>query len=133
MANNFEIKHSSTPEVALKAGTLAGVDTYVGEIIDLAKYNGCLFIITSGALTDTLTTTVLESDDSAMSGATEVADEQLLEPGSADFIATDDDVSKSIGCNSKKRYVQLQIVAAAAALTTSGVALKTEAYHQPTA
>lgn len=83
----------------------------VGAIIDNANYDSLEYILMFGAMTDTDMTSVVlleESDDSGMSGATAVADDDLLgtELGAAVTFANDG-VVRSLGYKGSKRYTRI--------------------------
>lgn len=93
--------------------------TTAGAIIDTQGFSSLLFVMLAGTLTDGTYTPLIEhGDDSGLSDAAAVPDDQLngTEAGAA-FAATDDDVTKSIGYVGDKRYVRLSLVSAS---TTSG-------------
>jgi hypothetical protein len=133
--NIFEIKHSSTVVTALTNQTIT-TGTVTGEIIDTKGYEGAMFVLTSGTITDgAFVVTINHGNDSGLSDTATVDADETLEAGSANFADTDDDTTKSIAYIGKKRYIQLNIVATGA--TTGGPfsasVVKTQAHHQPTA
>ena len=83
------------------------------EIIDVRGYNACTLILINGTNTDadaTFAVEVTESDDSGMSGATAVADGDLVGlESSAGFTFTHDKKTRKIGYRGTKRYVQVTV------------------------
>ncbi len=83
------------------------------EIIDLRGYNACTLVLINGTNTDadvTFAVEVTESDDSGMSGATAVADGDLV--GTEALAASafgDDKECRKIGYKGTKRYVQVTV------------------------
>lgn len=86
------------------------------EIIDMQGNSALVFAIATGSLADadaTFTTLIQESDDSGMSGATAVADADLLGTEAlASFIFSDDNKCFKVGYKGIKRYVTLTITPA---------------------
>lgn len=91
----------------------------VSQIIDMGDLLSLTFVIALGTLADAAFTTVVlleESDDSAMSGATAVADDDMISMTSgtaaetaAAFTQASDDLIKTLGYKGTKRYVRLTI------------------------
>jgi len=85
----------------------------VSAIIDRQNYDGVLFLITTGALTDinaTSTALLEEGDDSGLSDAAAVADADMFgtEALAAPIFSNDDTVFK-LGYRGTKRYVRLTL------------------------
>ena len=88
----------------------------VSQIIDMQGIDALVFAIATGSLADadaTFTVLVEESDDSGMSGATAVADADLLGTEAlASFTFGSDDNCFKIGYKGSKRYVTCTITPA---------------------
>ena len=88
----------------------------VSQIIDMQGIDTLVFAIATGSLADadaTFTVLVEESDDSGMSGATAVADADLLGTEAlASFTFAGDDKCYKIGYKGSKRYVTCTITPA---------------------
>lgn len=88
----------------------------VSQIIDMQGIDSLVFAIATGSLADvdaTFTVLVEESDDSGMSGATAVADADLLGTEAlASFTFAGDDKCYKIGYKGSKRYVTCTITPA---------------------
>lgn len=88
----------------------------VSQIIDMQGIDTLVFAIATGSLADadaTFTVLVEESDDSGMSGATAVADADLLGTEAlASFTFGGDDKCFKIGYKGSKRYVTCTITPA---------------------
>ena len=88
----------------------------VSQIIDMQGIDALVFAIATGSLADvdaTFTVLVEESDDSGMSGATAVADADLLGTEAlASFAFGSDDKCFKIGYKGSKRYVTCTITPA---------------------
>ncbi len=86
------------------------------QTIDMQGVDTLIFAIATGSLADadaTFTALVQESDDSGMSGATAVADADLLGTEAlAGFAFGDDDKCFKIGYKGSKRYVTCTITPA---------------------
>ena len=101
----------------------------VGAIIDHQGFDKCLYHIAYGSIADTdatFTTLLEESDDSGMSGATAVADADLLgtEAGATPLFSNDNTGFK-LGYRGSKRYTRLTLTPASntGAILTSAVAI----------
>ena len=101
----------------------------VSAIIDLQGFDSCLFHFAYGSIADTdatFVTVVTESDDSGMSGATAVADADLLgtEAGATPLLSNDNTGFK-LGYRGNKRYVQVTLTPTdnTGAILTSAVAI----------
>lgn len=83
------------------------------EIIDLRGYHACTLVLINGTNTDadaTFAVEVTESDDSGMSGATAVADGDLVgTEANAAFTFTHDKKTRKIGYRGSKRYIQVTV------------------------
>lgn len=88
----------------------------VSQIIDMQGIDTLVFAIATGSLADadaTFTVLIEESDDSGMSGATAVADADLLGTEAlASFTFAADDKCFKIGYKGSKRYVTCTITPA---------------------
>jgi hypothetical protein len=89
----------------------------VGQIIDRQGYNSLTYVIAAGSVADadaTFAVLLEESDDAAMSGATAVADADLLGTEAlAGFQFDDDNETRKLGYIGAKRYTRLTITPAA--------------------
>ncbi len=112
-----EIYHILEPAIALEPQVINSDTTTAGEIIDTKGCDGGLLFALSIAYTlGDVTPLIEESDDSGMSGATEVPDAQLVGVGetgqeAAAKLSTALKVS-SLGVLPTKRYIQLSLVSA---------------------
>lgn len=83
------------------------------EIIDRKGFESLTLVLINGTNTDadaTFAVEVTESDDSGMSGATAVADADLIgSEALAGFTYTDDKKTRKIGYMGAKRYVQVTV------------------------
>lgn len=109
--NNLLAKRGISPAAAVTDNT-----AFVSQILDTANANANEFIWAAGSIADvdvTFTLLVEEADASNMSGATAVADADLLgtEAGGAPLLGSDDKVGK-IGYIGKKRYIRVTITPA---------------------
>lgn len=89
----------------------------VTEILDTQGYEANEFILQMGAITDADVTFVVlmeESDESDMTGANDVADEDLVgtEVEAAPLFSDDDDVF-SLGYKGSKRYIRVTLTPSA--------------------
>lgn len=98
--------------------TQTNADTaIVSQIIDMQSYLSLTWIVAVGTFSDAdATTTVLmeEADASDMTGATAVADADMLPSGtgqeaSTAFTFTNDDIVRALGYVGTKRYIRLTI------------------------
>lgn len=108
--NRIHVSRGLSPVAALNNADTA----YVSQILDVQGYDSAEFIILIGANTDanaTFAVLVEESNDSGMSGATAVADKDLLgTEAAAGFVAaTDDNEVRKIGYIGSMRYVRVTI------------------------
>jgi len=95
--------------------------TTSGTIIDTDDYDsGIVFFIFAGEYNDgTFTPAIYESDDPGMSGATALADKNLIGTEAGATISgatTTTEVLKSLGVVGTKRYIQLRMVSTATTL-----------------
>lgn len=95
------------------AATAANDTALVGAIIDRRNYESLTYVIHTGSLPDvdaTFTVLLEESDDSGMSGATAVADIDLIGTEAlASFTFAHDNSLRKLGYNGGKRYTRLTI------------------------
>lgn len=109
--NSINLKRGISP---YDHGT--GDTAVVSQIIDMQGIDSLVFAIATGSLADvdaTFTVLVEESDDAAMSGATAVADADLLGTEAlASFTFAGDDKCYKIGYKGSKRYVTCTITPA---------------------
>lgn len=110
LMNNIDVKRVISPV------SVADNTAQVGQIIDRRGFDSLTYLIALGSIADADTTfTVLleESDDSGMSGATAVADADLIgtEILSA-FQFDSDNGCRKLGYKGTKRYTRLTITPA---------------------
>ena len=132
--------HSSiTPKRVISPVSVSDNTAQVGQIIDRKGFESVTYVILTGSIADADTTfTVLleESNDSGMSGATAVADEDLLGTEAlAGFQFDDDNECRKLGYIGSKRYTRMTItpVANASAALLSAVAVLGSPAIAPTA
>lgn len=89
----------------------------VGQIIDRLGYHSLEYLIATGSIADadaTFAVLLEESDDSGMSGATAVADADLIGTEAlAGFQFDDDNETRKLGYKGNKRYTRLTITPSA--------------------
>lgn len=111
----------------------------VGQIIDRQGYHSLEYVIATGSIADadaTFAVLLEESDDSGMSGATAVADADLIGTEAlAAFQFDDDNETRKLGYTGHKRYTRLTITpsANASAALLSAVAVLGHPASAPTA
>lgn len=130
--NNIHIKRALSP------ASVADTTAQVCQIIDRADYNSLEYVIATGSIADadaTFTVLLEESDDSGMSGATAVADADLLGTEAlAAFQFDDDNETRKLGYIGNKRYTRMTItpVANASAALLCVVAILGDPINAPT-
>ncbi len=135
MFNNINVK----PVLVPVATALADNTAQVGAIINRKGYNSLTYLIMTGALADaaaTFTTLLEESDDSGMSGATAVADTDLLGTEAlASFTQASDGLCLKLGYTGNKTYTRLTITPAGNAAAAPMVVMALLGYpnNSPTA
>lgn len=131
--NNIHVKRVISP--VSEAATTA----LVGQIIDRQGFGSLEYVIATGSIADvdaTFTVLLEESDDSGMSGASAVADADLLGTEAlAGFQFDDDNEVRKLGYVGDKRYTRLTItpVNNASAALVSAVAVLGHPALAPTA
>ncbi|URN85866.1 hypothetical protein [Acetobacterium wieringae] len=98
---------------ALDTKAIASNTTTAGEIIDLKGFDSLAFIFQTGTITDgDYTLLIQEGDESDLSDAGAVADDDLLgTEAAASFTAdTDDNAVSKIGYRGNKRYVRISVI-----------------------
>jgi hypothetical protein len=119
--------------------SVADTTAQVGQIIDKKGFESLTYVIATGSIADadaTFTVLLEESDDSGMSGATAVADADLLGTEVlAAFQFDDDNETRKLGYIGSKRYTRLTItpVANASAAVLAAVAILGNPMIAPTA
>jgi hypothetical protein len=119
--------------------SVADTTAQVGQIIDKKGFHGLTYLIATGSIADadaTFTVLLEESDDSGMSGATAVADADLIGTEAlAGFQFDDDNECRKLGYKGSKRYTRLTItpVANASAALVAAVAVLSSPAVAPTA
>jgi hypothetical protein len=108
-ANNLTL----CPVIAPGTYNNAGTTPFVGAIIDRLGYESLTYAITTGTLSDVNATYAVlleESDDSGMSGATAVADVDMIgTEAEAGFTYADDGETRKLGYVGNMRYTRLTI------------------------
>ena len=133
MANNVTPKPVLAPAVGTDDTPL------VGAIIDRLGYDSLTYLIQTGTLADagaTWTVLLEESDDSGMSGASAVADADLIGTEAlASLTQANDGVCRKLGYVGSKRYTRLTITPSGNAgnAPISAMALLGMPYSRPTA
>lgn len=118
-----DIRSNLLSRLAFKASITTDTTT-AGAIIDTADFDGGVMytLLTTVYGAGTYTPLLEESDDSGMSGATAVADANLIgtEAGAAlgTAVTASGAVLNSFGCFGTKRYLRLSIVSATTTTTT---------------
>jgi hypothetical protein len=110
----FDMRNNAEFGLALSA-TLAGATPAAGDWIDMQGWEALTFSVSTGTVTDAGTTAgfafeVQESDTTAASDATAVADADLIGLESALTVTSDDaddTLVGSIGYRGGKRYVRI--------------------------
>ncbi len=110
---NQDLYHVIKTQSCIPADSVADNTAEVGAIIDGADFNSLTYIINIGDIADAsaeFTVLLEESDDSGMSGATAVADADMLgtEAGCS-FDETSDDDTAKLGYVGSKRYTRMTI------------------------
>lgn len=128
-----------TPRRCISPVSVADNTAQVGQIIDRAGFESLTYLIALGSIADadaTFAVLLEESDDSGMSGATAVADADLLGTEAlAGFQFDSDNLTRKLGYVGAKRYTRLTITpsANASAALISAVALLGFPMVKPTA
>lgn len=125
---SFDMRNNAEFGLALSA-TLSGTTPSAGTWIDLQGWQALTFSVSTGTVTDAGTAAgfafeVQHSDTTAASGATAVADADLIGTEAGLTVTSDDDDNKligSIGYRGEKRYVR--IVATGTASTNAVVSV----------
>lgn len=131
--NNIDVRRVISPV------SVADNTAQVGQIIDRQGYRSLEYIIATGSIADadaTFAVLLEESDDSGMSGATAVADADLIGTEAlAAFQFDDDNETRKLGYKGHKRYTRLTITpsANASAALLSAVAVLGHPENAPTA
>jgi len=106
--NDIKWTNAEPPVAAVTGDT-----PFVSEILDTAEFFANEFLWLAGSIADTdvtFTLLVEESDDSGMSGATAVADADLLgtEASGKPLLSSDNKAGK-IGYRGSKRYIRVTV------------------------
>lgn len=112
----FDLHNNNVYDNAVDLKRVTDNTASVGDIIDLANYNGCEFIIFAGTLADadmTIVPLLEEGDESDLSDNASVADADLIGTESGATLSFDDDnkIAK-LGYKGSKRYVRLTLTPA---------------------
>jgi hypothetical protein len=119
--------------------SVADTTALVGQIVDKSGFESLTYLIATGSIADvdaTFTVLLEESDAANMTGATAVADADLLGTEAlAAFQFDDDNETRKLGYIGSKRYTRLTItpVANASAALLSAVAVLGHPQISPTA
>lgn len=113
----FDTRNDAEYGLALSA-TLSGTTKAEGDWIDMQGWQSVTFSVSTGTVTDAGTASgfsfqVEEGDDTTDTGASAVADADLIGLESALTVTSDDDDNKligSIGYRGSKRYVRMTAV-----------------------
>lgn len=133
LMNKIDVKRVISPV------SVADTTAQVGQIIDKKGFESVTYVIATGSIADadaTFTVLLEESDDSGMSGATAVADADLLGTEAlAGFQFDDDNECRKLGYIGSKRYTRLTVtpVANASAALLAAVAVLGHPQIAPTA
>lgn len=128
-----------TPRRVISPVSVADNTAQVGQIIDKQGFDSLTYVIALGSIADadaTFTVLLEESNDSGMSGAVAVADEDLLGTELlAGFQFDSDNLCRKLGYIGSRRYTRLTItpVNNASAALLSAVAILGHANIKPTA
>lgn len=108
LLNRLHLVRAISPAAAVTDNT-----AFVSQIIDLAGYEGCVFAILAGAMTDvdaTIAATMSHGDASNLSDAVAVPAAQMTGTlALAGLTFADDDEPRKIGYVGSKRYVRLTL------------------------
>lgn len=123
---NRDLYNNIEPEVVRAPAAAGTTGTKTGSVIDLAGYDGCTFIISSGAQTTTgITVTPVVKEGAVTGTLTSVADANLLntEALAAAVLAGATGASKvaKIGYKGSSRYVSCDLVVTGAATGLYGI------------
>ncbi len=133
LMNQIDVKRVISPV------SVADTTAQVGQIIDKKGFESLTYVIATGSIADadaTFTVLLEESNDSGMSGATAVADADLLGTEAlAGFQFDDDNECRKLGYIGSMRYTRLTItpVANASAALLAAVAVLGQPQIAPTA
>lgn len=128
-----------TPRRVISPVSVADNTAQVGQIIDKQGFDSLTYVIALGSIADvdaTFTVLLEESNDSGMSGAVAVADDDLLGTELlAGFQFDSDNLCRKLGYIGSRRYTRLTItpVNNASAALLSAVAILGHANIKPTA
>jgi len=131
--NNVEVRRAISPV------SVADNTAQVSQIIDMQGFRSLEFAIAIGSVADadaTFAVLVEDGDNSGLSDAAAVSDDNLLgTEATAGFQFDDDDETRKIGYRGTKRYVRLTITPAAnaSAALMSAVAVLGHPENGPTA
>lgn len=129
---------SITPKRVISPVSVADNTAQVGQIIDKKGFESVTYLIATGSLADadaTFTVLLEESNDSGMSGATAVADADLLGTEAlAGFQFDDDNECRKLGYIGSMRYTRLTVTPAnnASAALVCAMAVLGHAAIKPT-
>lgn len=111
IANNLTLKRAVSPQAARTDNT-----AIVSEILDVRNFESVMLAVQLGANTDanaTFTVLLEESNDSGMSGANAVSDDDMNGTESlAGFQFDDDNECRKLGYVGNKRYIRATITPA---------------------
>ena len=132
-----DLHNNTFPSLGLDFGSITTNTTTVGNIIDTRGYEALEYYIISGSISDGAYAILIEEgNESDLSDATTVADNELLGTlANAGFTDADDATVKRIGYIGAKRYVRISIVSTGVTSggTFSALAVQGTASDNPTA
>ncbi len=106
----YDLHSNVDDRMALNPAAITTNTTTVGNIIDSLNFESLEFIVSMGTITDGAYALLLEEgDDSGLSDATAVSDDETL-GALTGFVAADDDSTLRVGSIGKKRYQRLSLV-----------------------
>ncbi len=108
-----DLMNAIHPRRCIAPVSVADNTAQVGQIIDMQGYDSLTYLIAAGSIADadaTFTVLLEESNDSGMSGATAVADDDLIGTELlAGFQYDDDNEPRKLGYKGSRRYTRLTI------------------------
>lgn len=133
-----DLMNNILPKRVISPVSVADNTAQVGQIIDRQGFDSLTYVIATGSIADadaTFAVLLEESDDSGMSGATAVADADLLGTEAlAGFQFDDDNECRKLGYKGNKRYTRLTVTPSgnASAALLSAVAILGHPGKSPT-
>ncbi len=103
--NLFELHSEIKP--ALNLASAAVTTASAGAIVDTASFNGLEFVALIAAVTADVVVVVEHGDESDLSDATTVPEDEIL--GESTVLIADANTAKSFGYVGKRRYVRVTL------------------------